>query len=47
MPIPSYAKTNQDEFVAETIAGMLNGDVYSNQIMDLFNKLTTVRIPQG
>lgn len=46
MPIPSYAKTNQDEFIAETIAGMLNGDVYSNQIMDLFNKLTSVRIPQ-
>ena len=46
MTIPSYSKTSQLEFVAETIAGMLNGDVYSQQIMDLFNKLTNVRIPE-
>ena len=46
MPIHSFAKTKQNEFVAETIAGMLNGDVYSKQIMEFFSRLTTVRIPQ-
>ena len=45
MPIRSYAKTSQNEFIADTVAGMLNEDTYPQPMINLFNKLTSIRIP--
>lgn len=46
MILPLDSKASSGEFIAETIFGLLNGDVYPKEIMALFNKLTNVRIPK-
>ena len=39
IPMPKYAKTSTNEFVACTFAGIMQGKKYKPEVMDMFNKL--------
>ena len=39
IPMPKYAKTSTNEFVACTFAGIMQGEKYKPEVMDMFNKL--------
>ena len=47
MVMPSYAKTNQKEFIAEIFAGILEGNKYPAKIMNLFHKLCNIELPEN
>lgn len=43
--LPNYAKSNHEEFVAETFAGIINGAKYRDELMELFNSMTNIKLP--
>lgn len=44
LTIPSYPKTNTSEFIAHIFSGIMQGENYSPEIMNLFNKLIEFKI---
>ena len=47
LTIPSYPKTNTSEFIAHIFSGIMQGEKYSPEIMDLFNKLIEFKIDEN
>lgn len=45
--LPNYARSNYSEFIAETFAGIMSGGKYSKKLLDLFNSLTNIKLPNA
>lgn len=44
-PLRPYAKSNEKEFCADIFSGLMNGDIYPQKYLDLYEKLTNIKFP--
>lgn len=44
-PFRAYIKTNEKEFCADIFSGLMNGDIYPQKYLDLYEKLTNIKFP--
>ena len=45
LQIPDYPKTNRLEFVASIFSGIMQGEKYPSEVMDIYNKLIKFKMP--